>query len=300
MNFAEVKAAADKGSPAAQFELGERFYYGKGILKDSTEAVEWWRKAAIQNFPPAEYELGLAYGLGNGVPKDKEEGSKWCRMAADAKLPVAEDFEGIAYTLGKTGATQNYSEAFRWFKSAADQNYPPSQYRLALCYRDGKGTPANSSESIVWFQRAASNGVANAQFELGRHFVYAGFVELGIPTQINPNFILTKKQMTNQNFINGVKWLRSAANQGYCYGQVDLALAYKYGLGMDKDPIEAWKWLALASIGDSNFVKAVLEMDKTNGLTFTPEQISAGKQCAEEFSKTNQIPTKSVKEISGL
>jgi hypothetical protein len=106
--------------------------------------------------------------------------------------------------------------------------------------------------------------------------------------------------MTNHNFINGVSWLRSAADQDYYYSQVDLALAYKYGLGVDKDPIEAWKWLALASIGDSNFVKAVLENDKTNGLTFTSEQISAGELRAEEFSLTNQVTPKVVREIPGL
>ena len=44
MKFVDVKTIADKGNSAAQFELGERFYYGSGVLKDSTEAVEWWRQ----------------------------------------------------------------------------------------------------------------------------------------------------------------------------------------------------------------------------------------------------------------
>jgi hypothetical protein len=171
MTIAELKPFADAGNPAAEFELGERFHNGNGILKDSTEAVDWWQKAAAQKFPPAEYDLGIAYGRGDGVAKDAEQGIKWCRMAADAGLPVAQEFIGALYAMPHGSLQQDYTQVFKWFKAAADQDYPHAEYLLALCYRDGKGTPTNSSKSIVWFQRAASNGVANAQNELGRHFV---------------------------------------------------------------------------------------------------------------------------------
>ena len=74
MTVVELKTVADKGDPQAQFELGERFHLGKGVLQDSITAVDWWQKAAAQKFPPAELSLGIAYGTGDGVPKSEQKG----------------------------------------------------------------------------------------------------------------------------------------------------------------------------------------------------------------------------------
>ena len=294
MNFAEVKAAADKGSPVAQFELGERFYYGKGILKDSTEAVEWWQKAAAQKFPPAEYELGVAYGRGDGVPKDAEQGIKWCRMAADAGLPVAQEFIGALYALPQSSLKQDYVQAFKWLKASADQGYPHAEYLLALCYRDGKGTETNLTESIFWLQRAASNGVVNAQVRLGRY--YSDKALRQINSNSPPSYL-----RTNSNFLLCVGWFEKAANQGDTGGQIFFGTAYATGCGIDKNPVEAYKWLTLASAKDSNSITTLINDWKTdNVIIFTSAQIAAGKQRAEEFSKTNQITQISVQEIPGL
>ena len=100
--------------------------------------------------------------------------------------------------------------------------------------------------------------------------------------------------------LGGVEWFRKAANQGDPIGQEFLAVAYANGFGADEDPIEACKWLALAGAKEPKLVTTVTEMWKTNHTSFTPEQISAGKLRAEEFSKTNHISPKSIPEIPGL
>ena len=43
-------ANSDKNITAAkqQFEMGAKYYTGKGVPKDSTEAAKWFRKAADQ------------------------------------------------------------------------------------------------------------------------------------------------------------------------------------------------------------------------------------------------------------
>jgi len=299
MTFAELKPEADKGNSAAQFELGRRFADGNGILKDSSEAVDWWQKAAVQGFPPAEYDLGLAYGRGDGVPKDAEQGIKWCRMAADAGLPVAQEFIGALYALPHSSLKQDYAQAFKLFKAAADQGYPHAEYLLALCYRDGKGTETNINESILWLQRAASNGLANAQVVLGKHCVDAGIISGGIPKQIEPDFPMAKLR-TNSDFIRGVEWFQKAANQGNPDGQIYLGTAYATGFGIDKDLAEAYKWLMLASTNEPDLVTALIDRWKTDKIVFTSEQISEGEQRAKVFSKTNHITPKSVPEIPGL
>ena len=233
------------------------------------------------------------------MPKDKEEGHKWCRMAADAKLPVAEDFEGISYTLGKNSVTQNYSEAFRWFKAAANQNYPPSQYRLGLCYRDGKGTTTNVSDGVAWFQKAASNGVANAQVELGIYYRNIATAVLQPELTNTPSKIIFD-QKAKQNLELAAGWLMKAANQNYEDGQLGLSLHYATGWGVTQDHAEAYKWLFIANSKDEKYGGKYFELLEKHKITFTPEEISEGERRAKEFIKTNQVVPNSVKEINGL
>jgi len=95
-------------------------------------------------------------------------------------------------------------------------------------------------------------------------------------------------------------WFRIAANQGYPEGQVRLALACATGFGVEKDAVEACKWLALARVKEPKAVATIIEGWKTNKIVFTSEQIEAGQQRAYEFSKTNHIMPKSALEIPSL
>lgn len=46
------------------------------------------------------------------------------------------------------GAGQDYDEAFKWFKRAAeDETYAGGLYNLARCYREGLGTRKNEAEA---------------------------------------------------------------------------------------------------------------------------------------------------------
>jgi uncharacterized protein len=303
MSYAELKSVAEKGDPEAQHELGWRYVRGKDVLKDYSEAVQWWQKAAAQRYVPAEYNLGVAYGKGEGVTKDRQEGIKWVRMAADAGMPQAQETLGIIYcSAGKTPA-QDYTKAFEWFKKAAQQGFVSSQYYVALCYRDGKGTPTNSNGAFAWFLKAASNGVANAQVELGRYYTDAGFGEFGYFQNTNAiEQAQTPFEMmrTNQNFMQAATWFRKAANQADSEGQARLANAYVAGFGVGRDLVEAYKWLTLANLNNTNTGTVLVTIYAKHKIAFTAEQISRGRRHAEEFMKTNQISSGVVKEIPGL
>jgi S1-C subfamily serine protease len=55
---------------------------GEGVVKDSAEAVKWYRKAADQGNAAAQDNLGVMYASGEGVPKDLVEGLAWFNIAA--------------------------------------------------------------------------------------------------------------------------------------------------------------------------------------------------------------------------
>src|SRR3989304_2531361 len=71
--FVEIKAKAEKGDAEAQNNLGVCYEKGKGVAKDSAEALKWYRKAAGQNDANAQSNLGFCYAKGQGVPTNSVE-----------------------------------------------------------------------------------------------------------------------------------------------------------------------------------------------------------------------------------
>ena len=79
----ELRARAEEGNPAAQFNLARLYVSGTGVPQDDLEAVRWYRLAADQGHTAAQHNLGLRYDLGSGVDEDDEEAGRWYRLAAD-------------------------------------------------------------------------------------------------------------------------------------------------------------------------------------------------------------------------
>ena len=111
---------AEQGLCAAQYYLGECYFFGRGVLENKQKAVIYYRYAA-QGVTEAQFRLGCCYLLGEGVTKDYSEGVKWTRLAAEKGHRGAQEWMGWCYENGN-GVPQNYSEAVRWYKLAAKQN----------------------------------------------------------------------------------------------------------------------------------------------------------------------------------
>ncbi|WP_455211188.1 tetratricopeptide repeat protein [Kaarinaea lacus] len=75
------KEIAKEGDPVAQRYLAEMYDKGLGGLKDYGKAVEWYRKAAIQNDSKAQYLLGVKYVNGHGVGVDEKLAYTWFAIA---------------------------------------------------------------------------------------------------------------------------------------------------------------------------------------------------------------------------
>lgn len=44
-SISELKSAAERGDAAAQNELGDAYFYGRGVPRNYTEANKWYSKA---------------------------------------------------------------------------------------------------------------------------------------------------------------------------------------------------------------------------------------------------------------
>ena len=76
---------------------------------------------------------------------------------------------GLMYFFGD-GVPQDYAEAVRWLRQAADQEHANAQYNLGVMYAEGRGVPQDEAEAVRWYRLAAAQGLAGAQFNLG--FMY--------------------------------------------------------------------------------------------------------------------------------
>ena len=66
------------------------------------------------------------------------------------------------YNKGR-GVPQNYKEAIKWYRLAAEQGFAPAQYNLGAMYFEGLGVPQDHKEAEKWFRRSAEQGIARAQ-----------------------------------------------------------------------------------------------------------------------------------------
>jgi TPR repeat protein len=71
------------GDASAQYQVGVCYATGKGVQKDDTEAMQWYREAAEQGHAAAQYNVGSCYENGTGVLKDEIQAFQWYRKAAD-------------------------------------------------------------------------------------------------------------------------------------------------------------------------------------------------------------------------
>src|SRR5258708_905324 len=77
------QAAAERGDPAAQIRLAQRYETGDGIAQDLPQAAAWYRRAAELGNPEAQTSLATLYYRGSGVAHDDVQALHWYQVAAD-------------------------------------------------------------------------------------------------------------------------------------------------------------------------------------------------------------------------
>jgi len=98
------------------------------------------------------------------------------RERVSAKDPVFQFWVGRSYEVGH-GIEQNYAEAAKWYKLAADQGHAVAQNNLAVCYTNGKGVAKDDKEALRLYNLAVAQGFWCAFENLGDMYRDGTFVE---------------------------------------------------------------------------------------------------------------------------
>ena len=85
-NFPEiakrVRAEADDGDALAQSRLGELYFFGFGVPRDTVERAKWHHRAAIGGNRLSQHFLAQIYLEGYGLEQDYRRALEWYRRAA--------------------------------------------------------------------------------------------------------------------------------------------------------------------------------------------------------------------------
>ena len=215
--------------------------YSRG---DYATALHEWRPLAELGVTVAQFGLGFMYENGQGVQQDYSEAKKWHRKAAE------QGHAGAQYALGniidRRDVPPDYAEAVKWYRKAAEQGHAGAQYDLGFKYMHGQGVPENEGEGVKWYRKAAEQGHAGAQVFLGMVY-YRGQGAKGI----------------RQDYVEAAKLFRKAAEQGVPDTQAQLGFMYENGQGVPQDYVMAYMWYNLAALsGFQAVLPALAQMSK--------------------------------------
>lgn len=148
-----VTLAKDTASPTADLDAlvqeGRRIRHESGITPENIRAFNLFLRAAKAGHPEGQREVGYCFGWECGVEADSEQANYWFRQAAeqgdaDSQCRLAEYY-----------SNEDPSESVKWYRKAAEQGYWQGQFMLADCYSGGKGVPRDYSEAYAWYRLAA-------------------------------------------------------------------------------------------------------------------------------------------------
>lgn len=216
--------------------LGDCYETGIGIEPDYAEAMKWYRRAAELGEISAYYNIGCLYENGKGVEKNLSTAVEYYSLGAELDMPLCQN------ALGRCCASDTErdrsSEAFEWFRKAADRGNDDAKYNLGKCYYDGYGVEADKATAVKWFALAAEQSHAAANYMLGLCYETA----CGTSMDIGKALICYK----------------AAADKGDSDAQLSLYRFYKYGIEVEKDTSAAMLWLKKSAEGGNTDAQLTL------------------------------------------
>ncbi|MBY0237970.1 MAG: TonB family protein [Burkholderiaceae bacterium] len=263
--FDAMRERAALGDIVAQRELGTLYAQGKGVARSAEQAARWMTRAAQAGDAVAQFRMGAAYQGGVGVPADAAQAMAWYRKAAEQGYPQAQMVLGTLYQRGQ-GVPRDEVQALAWLRLAVAQNFGPAFTALASMTREGRGgIVADAAEARRLLRQGAALNDLYAQYHLGAELLSSA---------------------TAQEQADGVRWLLKAAPLALPPLQALLGFAYRDGVGIARDYVQARAWLhkaAAQSWPAAQYALAVLTEQGLGGPRNDTEALALYQKAAREM-----------------
>jgi hypothetical protein len=152
-----LKKGAEKGSTYAMEQLAN--CYKDEEVADYTQSMIWYKKLLVKG-KDVFYHIGSFYERGEGVTKDYKEAFNWYNKGLEnaTKTKHSEGFYyyliASLYSEGGSGIIQNYEEAIKFYKLAADRGLELAMEALSRMYKEGQGVEKDEKIAKEWSDKA--------------------------------------------------------------------------------------------------------------------------------------------------
>lgn len=177
--------------------------------------------------------------------------------APDALAPARAAFED-----------RDYAHALELALPLAEAGDARAQTLIGIMERSGLLGIVDAPEAVRWFGLAAGKGDPAAQFNLGLMY----YEREAAP----PEGVRTREDL----YAAAAGKFRAAAEQGHAEAQLYLGYMVAEGLGVDRDPVEGYKWYQLAAWQRDDLAAAALD---ALGATLSAAQLENARAEASRF-----------------
>lgn len=109
--------SAELGNPIAQYNIAMMYSNGESVYVDYQQAAYWFTKSAQQDFPAAQYRLGEMYYFGiGGLPRDQAKAVALFQAAAQQGDPDAQLNLAMIEGSGADGKFTSEQQRAHWDK----------------------------------------------------------------------------------------------------------------------------------------------------------------------------------------
>jgi len=224
----------------------------------------------------SEMTFGPAESTAVNISDSRSDGNKGQDSPAAGEPSAEYEYkQGEIYYYGR-GVRQNYAEAARWYRKAAEKGWTWAQYSLGFMYEHGQGVDRNYAEAARWYRRAANHGndAARTRAESAEALISgdggrskAGMRQRAdsadgsadVKTAGQYEYEQGEKYYYAGNDAEAARWYRKAAEHGWSWAQYSLGFMYEHGHGVDQNYDEAAMWYRKAAEQGNDAARARLE-----------------------------------------
>ena len=204
------------------------------------ETLESYVNKAPKTNDPQDQYFAANYYLEQHTAADTTKAIELLIKSAEQEYAHAATQLGNIYSADSTGSFYDLQKAVEYYEQGVKNGSDRSMTNLANLYINGKGVEKDykkamqlRTDALLGLLSLAEEGDAAAQERLGYNLVWG----VGVPG----------------NSIEGVKWIKKAADKGYNQALYRMGICYKYGYGdLQKDPKEAFYYFKRAAENDEN------------------------------------------------
>ena len=262
---------AEKGNPKDMLKVARSYEKGFGTMKNVSEAIKWYQKAAEKDDPEALYKIANFYCIGKfHIEPDNAKYIEYLKKASDKRYPPAFNDYAVLLLKGSNGVKADIPKAIEMLTKMANppHNFPDAMYHLARFYKENN----DLEKSVGYYLKARENGseFANCDYSI----------------------MLLSGEGVSKNKDEGLEILKASAERGFPLANLNLGIIYEKGdFEVEKNPELSYQLLQRAA--NSNMPEAMVKIGKAlfrgshAGLPIDEDHILAARYFENAAKKDN-------------